>query len=87
MFQNKPTIYKLLYELRVEEAEIVNTFNKRSSGLLGHEIRRNTKTQKLQEILDETIEEINMLPSNSNEDKEKITQAWFDCLKSLGMGF
>ena len=47
MFHNKNTIYKLLYELRLEEADIVNKFNKRSSGLLGHEIRRNTKIQNL----------------------------------------
>ena len=41
IFKVKPTFFKLLYELRIEEQDIVTTYEKRKAGLLGHEIRRN----------------------------------------------
>ena len=35
--------FKLLYELRIEEQNIVTTYEKRKAGLLGNEIRRNLR--------------------------------------------
>ena len=42
LFKVKPTFIKLLYELRLEENDISNIYEKRKSGLIGHEERRNT---------------------------------------------
>ena len=41
MFKVKPTFFKLLYELRIEEQDTVTTYEKRKAGLIGCEIRRN----------------------------------------------
>ena len=46
-FQKKPTYFKLLYELRLEEADIINDYKKRNAGLLGSNNRRNLKMEKL----------------------------------------
>ena len=42
----KPKFFKLLYELRIEEHDIINTFEKRKAGLLGHELRRNIHVEE-----------------------------------------
>ena len=46
MFNYKPSFFKLLYELRIEEKEIQNTYKKRKIGLLRKEIRRRTTIEK-----------------------------------------
>jgi SHS2 domain-containing protein len=44
LFKVKPIFFKLVYELRLEESNIVNAFNKRNAGLIGYEIKRKAKT-------------------------------------------
>ena len=39
-FMKKPTFFKLLYELQIEENIIVTTYKKRLAGLMGHEFRK-----------------------------------------------
>ena len=43
LFDKKPSYFKLIYEIRIEKAIIVNNYNKRQAGLLGHEIKKNTR--------------------------------------------
>ena len=59
MFNSKPSFFRLLYELRIEEKDIINTFKKIKMGLLGHEIRRTTVIEKKLNLLHESILNIN----------------------------
>ena len=46
LFMKKPKFFKLLYELRIEEHDIVNTYEKRKVWLLGYEIKKNAHVRK-----------------------------------------
>ena len=84
MFKVKPTFFKLLYELRIEEQDIVTTYEKRKAGLLGHEIRRNLNIIKKKELFDQIVDRTENLPSLIPEDKYKITEEWFKGLNLFG---
>ena len=45
IFKVKPTFFKLVFELRLEENDIVNTYSKRKAGLLGKESHRTIKVK------------------------------------------
>ena len=83
LFDKKPSYFKLIYELRIEEATIVNNYNKRQAGLLGQEIRKNTKVLNLLNNMKQYEEEINDMPSVSSFDKNLIAFKWFECLSKL----
>ena len=71
MFNSKPSFFILLYELCIEEKDIINTFKKRKMGLLGHEIRRTTVIEKKLNLLHESILNINKIPENNINEKQK----------------
>ena len=83
LFDKKPSYFKLIYELRIEEATIVNNYNKRQAGLLGQEIRKNTKVLNLLNNMKQYEEEINDMPSVTSFDKNLIAFKWFECLSKL----
>ena len=83
IFDKKPSYFKLIYEIRIEEATIVNNYNKRQAGLLGHEIRKNTKVLNLVNIMEQYEEEINDMPSVTSLDKNLIAFKWFECLSKI----
>ena len=83
LFDKKPNFFKLIYEIRVEEATIVNNYNKRQAGLLGHEIMKNTKVLDLVDTMKQHEEEINGMPSITSFDKNLIAFKWFECLSKL----
>ena len=70
LFKVKPTFFKLVYELRVEEADIINTYNKRKAGLLGQEVRRTIKSEELLSKLREKINSIESMPNNTLTEKK-----------------
>ena len=70
LFRVKPKFFKLLYELRIEEHDIVNTYEKRKAGLLGHEIKRNTLVEKKNVLFNKIVESIDNFPSNTVNDKK-----------------
>ena len=86
MFNCKPSFFKLLYELRIEEKEIQNTYKKRKMGLLGKEIRRRTTIEKKLALLKDNIKNIGELPDEDDEQKNIKADAWFKCLNLLGRG-
>ena len=77
----------MVYELRLEESNIVNTFNKRNCGLLDAEIRRNLKIVNLINIMNSKSEEIERMPKNTQSEKKLVEDAWFNYIKELGTGF
>ena len=85
LFQKKPTYFKLIYELRLEEADIIINYKKRNAGLLGSNNRRSNKMEIFLKTMQEKIEEINNLPNNNN-DRKKFVLAWYNYVKSLGTG-
>ena len=84
LFKVKPIFFKLVYELRLEKSNIVNTFNKRNCGLLGAEIRRNLKIVNLINIMNSKSEEIERMPKNTQSEKKLVEDAWFNYIKELG---
>ena len=80
----KPTFFKLLYELRLEENDISNIYEKRKSGLIGHEVRGNTHIIKKIENLNSLEENIRKMPSKTEEEKAKITAEWFNVINIFG---
>ena len=86
LFQKKPTYFKLIYELRLEEASIINEYKKRQSGLIGSGNRRTTKLIKYMENITSKIEEIQNMPNNNDNDKKNIEKAWYEYVESLGQG-
>ena len=68
--KKKQPFFKLIYELRIEESTIVTNYNKREAGLLGREYRRNMKFIKLDDMIENFIEEIKEMPDSINEEKE-----------------
>ena len=86
LFQKKPTYFKLIYELRLEEADIIINYKKRNLGLLGSNNRRSNKMEIFLKTMQEKIEEIINLPNNNNNDRKKIELAWYNSVKSLGTG-
>ena len=86
LFSVKPTFYKLLYELRLEEHQISVTYNKRKNGLLGLEFRRRLKTEKKLFILSNDIKLIEEMPDATHVDIKNKAIAWLDSLKKLGKG-
>ena len=86
LFQKKPTYFKLIYELRLEEANIIINYKKRNAGLLGSNNRRSNKMEIFLKTMQEKIEEINNLPNNNINDKKKIELALYNFVKSLGTG-
>ena len=87
LFQKKPTFFKLLYELRLEESSIINEFKKRQAGLQGSGNRRTIMLIKFMANIEKRIEDIEAMPNNNEADKKNIEQAWYDYVKSLGGGF
>ena len=83
LFDKNPNYFKSIYELQIEEATIVNNYNKRQAGLLGHEIRKNTKVLNLINIIEKYEEEINDMPSVTSFDKNLIAFKWFECLSKI----
>ena len=86
LFNKKPSFFKLLYELRIEEKEISLTYERRRSRLLERENRRTTRTEAKINFLYQKSIEIDNLPENNLWDKLIKVKAWFDCIKSLGRG-
>ena len=70
-FNKKPTYFKLVFELRKEEADIINIYNKRKSGLLGSNNRRTIKAEKFIDSMEDKINEISLMPNNTIRDKKK----------------
>ena len=64
-FNNKPTYFKLVFELRNEEADIINTYNKRKSGLLWSNNRRTIKAEKFISNMKDKIDEIMAMSTNT----------------------
>ena len=87
LFKTKPSFFKLLYELRLEENDIVTTYEKRKSGLIGNEIRRNSIILKKISILEKIKDDIIKLPCASEDDKTKITEHWFNGINIFGKNF
>ena len=83
LFNKKPTFFKLVYENRIEEAFIMNSYNQRYAGLLGHEVRRKTRTEYFIDSINQYIEEIEEMSSNPRDEKNLICNKWFECLQSL----
>ena len=83
LFDKKPTFYKLIYELRTEEADIVNKYKKRYAGLLGHEYRRSLKIESIINLINENIELINSMPNRTRNEKKIIGEKWFEFLKRI----
>ena len=69
-FNNKATYFKLVFELLNEEADIINTYNKRKSGLLGSNNRRIIKAEKFISDMKDNIDEIMAMPNNTTNDKK-----------------
>lgn len=46
LFLVRPTFFKLIYKLRLEDESIINEYSKRKAGLLGSGNRRTNKTEK-----------------------------------------
>ena len=72
LFDKKPTHFKLIYELRIEEANIINIYNKRYSGLLGHKYRRKMKIEKIIPILNDNNNVISGMPNRTRAEKKLI---------------
>ena len=83
--KSQPTL-NLLYELRLEEADIINNYKKSMAGLLGSNNRRTLKMENFLNSIQNKIEEINNFPKNNNNDRRKIELAWYDFIISLGRG-
>ena len=83
MFDKKPTYFKLIYELRIEEANIINIYNKRYSSLLGHEYRRRMKIEEIIHILNDNINVISGMPNRTRAEKKLIALQWFECLQRV----
>ena len=85
-FQKKPTYFKLIYELRLEEANIIINYKKRNAGLLGSNNRRSNKMEIFLKTLQEKVGGVNNLSNNNISDKKKIELEWYNFVKSLGTG-
>ena len=68
-FLKKPTFFRLLYELQIEENIIVTTYMKRLAGLLGHEYRRKLYLEERLTGLSKSIETINNMPDSTSIEK------------------
>ena len=55
LFDKKPSFFKLVYELSVEESSIITNYNKRIAGLIGHELRRNINMEEQLRLLESSI--------------------------------
>lgn len=84
MFNKKPSFFKPLYELRIEDRDITFTYEKSNFGLLGLEYRRRMKAENKINFLHDKVKDIEILPENSSIEKSVKTKAWFYCIKSLG---
>ena len=69
MFNKKPSFFKLLYKLRIEERDISLTYQKRNSRLLGLEHRRRMKTENKINFLHDKAKDIEILPENTSIEK------------------
>jgi hypothetical protein len=63
IFNKNPSFYKFLYELRIEEKDIL-TYEKRKSGLLGNENKRRTKIENKTNLIYDKCIDIEKLPGN-----------------------
>ena len=70
LFQKKPTFFKLLYEIRLEESSIINEFIKRQAGLLGSGNRKSMMLIKFKANIEKRIEDIEAMPNNNEADKK-----------------
>lgn len=86
LFDRKPNFYKLLYELKLEEHNVLMTYKKRISGLLGTNKRRTLKTEKKLLIIQEKLDELKEMPETNIEEVLQKSDAWWDCLKKVGYG-
>ena len=72
--------------MRVEEKDIIITYEKRKAELLGKEIRRKRITEEKLANYNERINQINDMPYETVREKRNKIEAWYDCIKSLGVG-
>lgn len=63
----------------MEEHNIVMTYKKRISGLLGTNKRRMIKTEKKLMIIRESLDELKEMPENNREEVLKKSDSWLDC--------
>lgn len=70
-FKNKPTYFKLVFELQNEEVNIINVYNKRKSGLLGSNKRRTIKAEIFIFDMKDKIDEIMAMPNNKTNEKNR----------------
>ena len=70
-FKNKPTYFKLVFELQNEEVNIINVYNKRKSGLLGSNNRRTIKAEIFIFDMKDKIDEIMAMPNNKTNEKNR----------------
>jgi hypothetical protein len=71
--------------LRIEEKDIIIAYEKRKAELLAKEIRRRITEEKLANY-NERINQINDMPYETVREKRNKIEAWYDCIKSLGVG-
>ena len=83
LFDKKPTYFKLIYELRIKEANIINIYNKRYSGFLDHEYRRKMKIEEIIHILNDNNNVISGMPNRTRAEKKLIALQWFECLQRI----
>ena len=83
MFDKKPTYFKLIYELRIKEANIINIYNKRYSGFLDHEYRRKMKIEEIIHILNDNNNVISGIPNRTRTEKKLIALQWFEFLQRI----
>ena len=76
-----------MYELRLEENDIVTTYEKRKSGLIWNEIRSNSIIFKKISILEKIKDDINKLPWDTEDDKNKIAENRFNGINIFGKSF
>ena len=81
MFNKKPSFFKLLYKLRIEERDISLTYEKRNSGLHGLELRRRMKIENKINFLHNKAKDIEILPENTSIEKSVKTKTLFYCIK------
>ena len=72
--------------MRVEEKDIIITYEKRRAGLLGKEIRRKRITEEKLANYNERFDQINDMPYETVPEKKNKIEAWYNCIKSLGVG-
>ena len=82
----KPTFFKLIYQLQLEENIIVTTYSKRLAGLMGHEYRRKRILEEKLKKLSDDINLVEEMPASTRQQKKIKAIEWLKILKKLGYG-